>query len=343
MERERRELARIVSLDLPAEHSTLEAANARLEELRDESIRFSVADKAIRDSRAKTDDPAVTLTRVETLEGLIAGDLERTRLAFAHYYLAEQMMDLERFYEAQSSYATALELCPALDSTLPATIRRDRARATWLKNDLDVGSRLALGVLGLLAAVGFYRARPRRRLELRHGVLFAALAAAWTGAFFLLVPLAAAMTDFELAGFPEPVILFTGIGDPLSKALPGLYAHGFAGIVFVFVSAFSTAHWKRPLARVLANAIFATVFFAALVTRFYLSYAPPEFKSPHDADFPFLKGAAFYPMTGEQAPFLLTDPLAFCPFQETVQSLDEPAVTSWLQRFAPLCEERRRP
>ncbi len=341
IEREQRELARIVSLALPAKHSGLEAAKARLKELRSESLRFAAADKVIADSRAKTQDATVVLARIENLEGLIAGQLERTRLAFAQFYLAEQKMGLERFYDAQSSYETALELCPALDLALPATIRRDRAQAAWLRNDLKIGSRMALGLLGLLAAIAFFRSRPQRRLKLRHGVLLAVLAAVWTGTFFLIVPLAAAITDFELAGFPEPVVLFTGIKDPLSDALRGLYAHGLAGIVFVFVAAFSTAHWKRHSVRVLANAVLSTVFFAALVTRFYLSYEPPEFKSPHDADSPLLEGAAFYPMTGEQAPFLLTDPLAFCPFQKTVQSLDEPAVASWFQRFAPLCEEQR--
>ena len=52
----------------------------------------------------------------------------------------------------------------------------------------------------------------------------------------------------------------------------------------------------------------------------------------------------FYYAKQDQDPFLLTDPMAYCKFQATINEMDEEQIKDWFGRFARACKQRgRRP
>ena len=48
----------------------------------------------------------------------------------------------------------------------------------------------------------------------------------------------------------------------------------------------------------------------------------------------------FYYAKQDQDPFLLTDPLAYCKFQKTINEMDEDQIKDWFRRFARACKQR---
>jgi hypothetical protein len=53
-----------------------------------------------------------------------------------------------------------------------------------------------------------------------------------------------------------------------------------------------------------------------------------------------LRGNFFYATT-DQEPFLLTDPLAYCRFLQTIDELDEEQIRDWFRRHARHCRAGR--
>ena len=336
--REERYLERVVDLELPADQPLVAAAAARLDEIAGEKERFAEGDALL--ARVRTVGAGATpAENVAALERLLAERPDYPRRAAARYYLGAELMRLERFREAVGEIDRAIALAPALGFSLPAPSRREEAFERWWRGDLSAASHTVLGIFLAAGFALFFAARPWQWLGLRHALALGALALAWWGAYHLLARAAGAGVSLALGDFPAPAIAATAPGSPHSGALDRLFWYGLAGTGGVFVLALAAGRLGR-FTRAFAVSTAALALFAALLTDFTLRIEGAEYRPGPEGRYRHLAGALYFPLLADQEPFLLTDPLRYCAFQDKRGDMDEPAVREWFARYADLCEGR---
>jgi hypothetical protein len=131
------------------------------------------------------------------------------------------------------------------------------------------------------------------------------------------------------------------IGSPVSGDLDLLFWYGLAGLIGVFATAVSLARRRHRWTRTSVAGLWALLFFSGLLTDFYLRHEPPVFRPAPEGNLLYLRGASYHSLTSDQEPFYLTDPLSYCPLQERIEGIDEPAVREWFGRYSEICEARR--
>ncbi|MBI4699600.1 MAG: hypothetical protein HY744_00295, partial [Deltaproteobacteria bacterium] len=207
---------------------------------------------------------------------------------------------------------------------------RDLSRGTWA----------TLGLLVLAAGVLFYARGPLRRLGVRHALVLAGAAGAWWACFRLFVWWGGKSLASPLPSLAAPVYLFTGIGSPMSEPLWALFWYGLVAVAGAFVLAASSAGLRPRWTWAFANAAASLVLCACLTTQLYLRQGGAVFRPALQGRYPYLWGTVYYPLSEGQDPYLLTEPLSFCRFQETVERMDEAETRKWFRGYAEACRKR---
>lgn len=327
----------VLKLDLPEDEPSSAAARAALARLDAQADRFRKEDRLLEQVRVRTRDPEQRQRRVEALEELVGSRADYPQLASAWYYLGKHHLELENHYRAYRAFQKALELRPALGFHLPAPHRMAYAYELWVRQAL---SGTAWGLLGLFLLAGamlFFRSRPWRSLGLRHCLLLAGLVAAWGLLFEVFVRIAgqgAAMPP----GFPEPVYFVSD--PPLAGSFRILFWYGLAGLVGCFIIAVSTRRLRPRWTWTLVSATASLLLFSALMTVFYLEHCNATFHPDQESRCPYLGGTFYFSLIKDQDPYILTDPMAYCGFQENMSEIDEKEIREWFGRYAGLCKER---
>ncbi len=330
-------LREVRRLKLPKDNPQLVAARQLQQKLDELAAKYKAEDELLsRVKRYKT-DRGILEQRVAELTRLVETRPDYPRLAAAYHYLGETRLQLDQYRLAYQAFKRAIELKPAIGFSLPAPVRKDRAFARWVRGDLSVAAWAVLGALLLLAALLFCRSRAWRTMTLRHGVVLLALLGGWwlffRGALWWL---GSRVTTFP-EGLPQPVYLHTAMGSPMSQQIDTLFLYGLVGVVGAFVLSVGAARLRPRWTWAFANAAAVMVLCASLMTQFYLRHGQALVGPAPEGRYPYLQGALYYSLTANQEPFMLTDPLAHCGFQQTIQEMDEPQVAKWFRRYADLC------
>ena len=88
------------------------------------------------------------------------------------------------------------------------------------------------------------------------------------------------------------------------------------------------------------NAAVGLLLFSSLTTTFYLRHAGEAIEPATESHFRYLEGTFHYPLIQDQDPFILTNPLWYCHFQDNMKVMDEAVLSKWFQRYAGLCKQR---
>lgn len=336
-----RYLGEVLALGLPGADPTVKAARQDLARLKQQAARYKKQNEALFGLSLERLEPGVAAGRVKALLAFIARNPGYPRLASAHYYLGKNLLLLDRHREAHRAFVAALKLRPALGYHLPVEHSKDSVFKRLARQDLLLTARVVLGVLGGLFVILFLRSRPWRTLGVRHGLILVTMLAAWWLFFRLSVSFAGGTVNAESGIFPRPIYLGTAPGSPMSETLDTLFWYGVLGVAGAFVMAVSAARSSRRWTWAVINAGAALLLACGLMSVFYLEHASlGAYKAASVQRFPYLRGD-FYYARQNQGPFLLTDPLAYCRFQETLHEMDEEQIKAWFRRFAPACKDRR--
>jgi len=330
-------LREVRRLKLPADNPDVQAAQQLQQKLDALASQYKAEDELLgRVKRYKT-DRAVLTRRVAELTQLIETRPDYPRLAAAYHHLGETHLQLDQYRLAYRAFERAVELKPAIGFSLPTPVRRARAFDLWVRGDLSVGVWAVLGGLLLLAAVLFHRSRAWRRLGVRHALVLVGLVGSWwlffRGAVWLLGSRITAVPE----ALPNPVYLHTALGSPMSQELDTLFLYGLVGVLGAFVLSVGAARLRPRWTWACANAAAVMVLCACLMTQFYLRYGLALVEPAASGRYPYLRGALYYTLTANQDPFILTDPLGHCRFQDSIKEMDEVPVQQWFGRYAELC------
>jgi hypothetical protein len=339
--RERRYLERVLALRLPADASARQQARRLLDRRAAEAERWAAQDDLLDRVKVERYSAEVFREQIVDLERAVARHPDYPQLAALYFHLGERQLRLGRDRQAYESFTRAEELKPAIGFTLPVPARRDRAYARWIRGDLAWTSWTVLGLFLLTTAAGTIFSRPWRHLGWRHAVVLAALVGGLLLALWGLVPAVAAIASLDVERYAEPVFLGTAPGSPLSGALDELFGYVLVGALGVIAFAVATSGLRRRWTRAFLGATAGLVLFAALLTHFFLRQDAVDYRPAEESGLRHLAGGLYYPLLSDQEPYILTDPLAYCRFQEKIGDLDEAAVSRWFAGYASACEERR--
>jgi len=334
-----RYLKEVIELGLAPDASPLRAAQQNLQRLNKQAARYRKENETLLRISLERFESHVARARVAELEAFIRKNPDYPRLASAYYYLGKNLLQLKQDREAHPAFKKALELRPALGFHLPIEHTWGKVEKRLLRNDLLLAVRVVLGILGGVWLILFILSRPWRALGLRQGILLLALIALWWVFFKASVWIAGRAVPLHPEYFAKPVYLSTAPGAALSDALGALFLHGLAGVVGIFIIVVSSARFRRRRTWTVVNAVASLLLMSSLMTVFYLQHGDGAFRPGAGDRFPRL-GGVFYYATPDPEPFILTNPLAYCRFQETVGELDEVRIRQWFKRYAKVCKER---
>ena len=336
-----RYLGEVLTLGLPASDASVKVARQGLARLKKQSARYKKQNEALFRLSLEQFEAKVARARVTELRRFIAQNSGYPRLASAYYYLGKNLLLLERHPQAHAAFVAALKLRPALGYHLPVEHSKDTVYRLLVRQDLLLAARVVLGVLGGLYLLLFLFSRPWNTLGKKHGLVLVALLAAWWLFFRVSVSLAGDTVLSQPGIFPKPIYLNTAVGAPLSGILETLFWYGLVGVVGAFVMAVSTARFSRRWTWAVVNGTAALLLLSSLMSLFYLEHASQgAFKAAARRRLPHLRGD-FYYAKQDQDPFLLTDPLAYCEFQKTIDEMDEDQIKAFFRGFARACKDRR--
>jgi hypothetical protein len=156
----------------------------------------------------------------------------------------------------------------------------------------------------------------------------------------LLVWLLASTIPHDLSSLPAPIYLLTSVGTPLSGSLDALFRHGMVGTAGAFVIAAVTTRLRPRWTAIFAGGAATLLLFGCLMTQFVLGQSSAAFQPADHGTYRHLRGAFLYPLSDGQEPFMLTDPLHYCGFQDTIEVMDEPETKRWFRQYAEKCRSQ---
>lgn len=337
----RRYYEELTRLGLPPRHAGVQQARQSLQRLRAQAVRYKKANETLLSLSLERFEKEVARQRVKALRAFIARDPGYPRVASAYYYLGKNLLLLERRREALRAFDRALALRPALGFHLPVEHGRDTVYLKLLRQDLALAARVVLALWGGLVLLLLLWSRPWRTLGLRQGVMLGLLLGSWWAFFRLAVWITGTTVGRKPGVFAEPLYLFTAPGSPLAGVLDTLFVYGLVGVGGVFVMTVATSRMRLRWTRASFNGLAALLLLSSLMALFYLQHASQGlFKQGPPGSYRYLRGD-FYYAKQQQAPFILTDPMAYCRFQQTIGELDEEQIKRWFRRHARLCAGRQ--
>jgi hypothetical protein len=281
--------------------------------------------------RSETHDARIAEERAAELRTIIERHPDYPHTARAYYFLGANLGTSKQYREAYRAFTKAVELRPALDSSLPVRYRLQVVHREWLRSFAGRTSWGILGVVLAASAVLFFVARPWRSLGLRHAVMLAAVCLAW----WLLLNAAAWALDgqvrLEKLSFEKPAFVSGLPGSPGSERLTLLFRYGLLSILGAFVIAVGLSKLRLKWTRAAATGIASLLVCACLMTVFYLRHCDRGgfFEPGRGEILTRLRGGAFFPLA-DLEPYVLTNPRAYPDMR--LSEIDEHVLKAWLER-----------
>ncbi|MCP4746237.1 MAG: hypothetical protein GY874_08865 [Desulfobacteraceae bacterium] len=334
-----------VRSDSPATSGIHQRAEAKIEQIANDAVRFSQQNKlidALKRHSGRTGSTQAQYSRIKLLQGLIETTPDYSGLHEVLYYLGLEYAGLEKYHKAIGAFNRAKKLKPAINFYLPVDVNLKKVTAQRDLILFQVGIKICTGLLLLITMVVFYQAKPWRNFSWKQIAISSGAILSWLLLFCLAtlvltpdtVPIEA--SSIEIKEFPQPLFVKGAAANTGIELMRNFFLYTLICMIgiMLFCAGISRMPVKtRALTLSFLSCVYSLFLIAAMLSLFYyyhLSDATCVFRSSRDNFFKYVDGR-FYLLYEDPEPCLLTAPLEYPGLE--MDNIPDPYLKKWLEQY----------